>query len=110
VKNTSQAAQTSPMSEFTLLCTPNVKAGDLKTPEYSATQGHGQKNIFLRLKYIQGLVNFMQKILISLRGTFIKQHFFKMCTFRPYFTLICPANDGQSIYRISLLYTLLDPW
>merc|ERR1712223_879475 len=65
VKNTSQAAQTSPMSEFTLLCTPNVKAGDLKHLINYLCQVHGYKNILLRLKYTQGLVVFMHNILPS---------------------------------------------
>ena len=46
VKNTSQPAQTSPMSEYSLLCTPIGKAGDLNTPDYSATQGHEKKFFF----------------------------------------------------------------
>jgi len=46
VKNTSQAAQTSPMSEFTLLCTPNVKAGDLETPDYLFIPGPGSQKYF----------------------------------------------------------------
>merc|ERR1719192_855622 len=46
VKITSQAAQTSPMSEFTLLCTPNVKAGDLETPDYLFIPGPGSQKYF----------------------------------------------------------------
>merc|ERR1712223_984358 len=89
VKNTSQAAQTSPMSEFTLLCTPNVKAGDLKTPHYYLFQGQDHKNIFLTLKYIHGSVDFMQKVLLSPSGTMIKHHLFKKYSVRPSQSLLC---------------------
>jgi len=79
------------MSEFTLLCTPNVKAGDLKTPDYYLFQGQDHKNIFLTLKYIHGSVDFMQKVLLSPSGTMIKPHLFKKYSVKPSQSLFCPT-------------------